>query len=376
VQSYRRGGIMNDEELTDAEFAELDDYLERMHDIIDAAKLAMTGFSEKSCSKNTADAYGHDFRRCKATGSWQENGTKHVRTYDRKRAACAWYSRVLIDDWINHDYDAFIQGHTYEKARDLKYLEELTKIAQRYPKKPKDSSKNVQVSALRESLRSQTKRDPKRYKRGDVKLLTDDTLRAFWGSAQRQDDAALIAVIMLAGVRPVELEGSGVSVTRTSTGHIVLDITGAKQGIKGLNGQPWRKITFDLRSEPAQYLYGLHGTQTISVQTAKSALFAKRFTALAKKIWPESTSGVTALTFRHWAGSRFKLAFEDTSTVASGMGHRSDGTQQHYGLKSQIRSGPTWTPISAEAAEPVRIREQWRDYTNRIQKNSSTPQPF
>jgi integrase len=367
---------MNNEELTDAEFAELNDAWQRMHDIIDAAKLAITGFSEASCSENTADAYRRDFYRCRSTGSWPEINAKHVKTYDRKRAACAWYSRTLIDGWISYEYDAYIQGHTLDMARQLIYLEELTQIAQRYPQKSKDSSKSVQASALREALRSQTKRDPKRYKRGDVKLLTDDALRAFWHLAQRQTDAKLIAVLMLAGVRPVELEGSGVSVTRISTGQIVFDITGAKQGVKGLNGQPWRKITFDLRSEPAQYLYGRRGAQTISIQTAKSALFAKRFTALAKKIWPDSKSGVTALTFRHWAGSRFKLAFEDTSVVAGGMGHRSDGTQQHYGLKSQIRSGSTWTPISAEAAEPVRVREQWRDYANRIQIDSSSPQPF
>jgi integrase len=315
-----------------------------------------------------------DFDRCQATGSWPEINAKNVKTYDRKRAACAWHSRTLIDYWIYDYYDACKQNHNDDVTRQLMYLEELTQIALRYPQKP--SSKNIQVSALRESLRSQTKRDPKRYKRGDVKLLTDDALRAFWHLAQRQDDAKLIAAIILAGVRPVELEGSGVSVTRTSTEQIVFDVTGAKQGVKGLNGQPWRKITFDLRSEPAQFLYGLPGAETISIQTTKSALFAKRFTALAKKIWPDSTSGVTALTFRHWAGSRFKLAFEDTSVVASGMGHRSDGTQQHYGLKSQIKSSSTWSPISAEAAEPVRIREQWAEYTDRIQKNSSTPQPF
>jgi len=367
---------VNEEELTDAEIAELNDHLERQYDIVQAARLARTGFSEESCSETTAAAYHRDFYRCWTTGSWPENNARSVKTYDRKRAACAWYSRMLIDIWFSYEYGSYNQGHPHDAARQLMDLEELTKIAQRYPQKPSSSNVKVQTSALREALRLQTKRDPKRHKRGGVKLITDDTLQTFWRLARSEADAAPIAVLMLAGVRPVELEGSGVSVTRTSAGHVVLDITGAKHGMKWLNGQPWRKIGFDLRSEPAQFLYNLPGAQTISIQTAKSALFAKRFTALAKKVWPDSTSGVTALTFRHWASSRFKLAFADSIAVASGMGHRSNRTQQHYGLKSQVKSGSTWMPISAVAAEPVRIREQWTEHANRIQQRSSAPEPF
>jgi integrase len=367
---------VNEEKLTDAEIAELNDYLERQYDIIHEAKLARTGFSEESCNDKTASAYSRDFYRCWSTGSWPEINTKHVKTYDRKRAACAWYSRMLIDIWIRYDYDSYIQGHPYKMAQKLMYLEELTQIAQRYPQRPIDDSGKVQTSMLREAIRLRTKRDPKRHKRAGVKLLTDETLQTFWRLARREADAAPVAVLMLAGVRPVELEGSGVSATRTSAGHVVLEITGAKQGSKGLNGQPWRKLTFDLRNEPAQFLYELPGAQTILVQTAQSALFAKRFTTLAKKVWPDSNAGVTALTFRHWASSRFKLAFADSIAVASGMGHRSNRTQQHYGLKSQVKSSSTWMPISAVAAEPVRIREQWTEHANRIQQKSSAPGPF
>jgi integrase len=254
---------VNEEKLTDAEIAELNDFLVRQYDIIDAAKLARAGFSDQSCSEKTAAAYHRDFYRCWTTGSWPENDAKSIKTYDRKRAACAWYSRMLIDIWFSYEYGSYYQGHPHDTARQLMDLEELTQIAQRYPQKPKDSTDQLQASALRQVLRSQTKRDPKRHKRGGVKLLTDDTLQTFWRLARREADAALVAVLMLAGVRPIELEGNGVSVTRTSAGHIVLDITGAKQGIKSLKGQPWRKISFDLSSEPAQFLYDLPDAQTI-----------------------------------------------------------------------------------------------------------------
>lgn len=190
-------------------------------------------------------------------------------------------------------------------------------------------------------------------KRGTLKKLPQDWRKRLVANTIT---AALPAVLVsiLSGCRPQEL-AMGVQVSVLDEEHLIITINGAK--VTEHNGQPWRKLTYDvsLSDEAAQLWRIASGKGGNLVVKREPRTFHKNLQRACEKAGLPS---ISAYTCRHYFASQLKSAFSTAKEIiATALGHASTATQQVYGTKQQGRKGGL-ALVDVTAARAVRTPDR------------------
>ncbi|GEM_PF-1828372 len=190
-------------------------------------------------------------------------------------------------------------------------------------------------------------------KRACIGKLPDDWQQRL---ADNTITAALPAVLvsLLSGCRPEEL-GMGVTVSVVDDQRLSICINGAKT--TETNGQPWRKLTYDIALSPlAGQLWRIASRKGGVLQAKREprTLHANMAAASKKAGLPP----ICAYIARHYLASQLKHLWSDTKdAIAMALGHASTATQKRYGSRQQGRKG-AMAIVKVEAARPVRTPER------------------
>ena len=190
-------------------------------------------------------------------------------------------------------------------------------------------------------------------KRGSLKGLPEN-----WQCrlADNTSTAALPAVLvaLLSGCRPEELS-MGITVSIIDDQHLSIFINGAKT--TETNGQPWRKLTYDIELSPlAGQLWRIASRKggILQVKREPRTLHANMAAASKKAGLPP----ICAYVARHYLASQLKQLWGDAKdTIAMVLGHASTSTQKRYGSRQQGRKGGM-AIVEVEAARTVRTPER------------------
>lgn len=216
----------------------------------------------------------------------------------------------------------------------------------------------VGVRMLIDMLRDK-KPPPKAFTRkGQSKRASIGRLPADWQKrlADNTITAALPAVLvsLLSGCRPAELS-MGITVSVVDDRHLSIFITGAK--ITKTNGQPWRKLTYDIALSPlAAQLWRITSRKggIMQVKREPRTLHANMAAAAKRAGLPP----ICAYIARHYLASQLKhLWGGDKVRIAMALGHASTATQKRYGTAQQGRKGGL-AIVGVEAARPVRTPDR------------------
>ena len=157
-------------------------------------------------------------------------------------------------------------------------------------------------------------------------------------------------VAALTGCRPSELK-KGVSVTyelkSDGESELTFKIFGSK--ITEHSGQEWRTITYrnlEVIGAFSKFLASikLGGTKKMYIESPVN--FTQEIRRIAKNLWPDHKSPVTAYCFRHQFSANLKnMKIGDDTSKA--LGHRSTKTRRLYGTASQARGKSVGISISS-----------------------------
>ncbi|WP_169193742.1 hypothetical protein [Devosia sp. MC1541] len=143
----------------------------------------------------------------------------------------------------------------------------------------------------------------------------------------------------------------GVTVSVVDDRHLSIVINGAKTN--ETNGQPWRKLTYDVGLSPlAGQLWGLASREggVLHVIREPRTLHANMAAASKKAGLPP----ICAYVARHFSASQLKHLWNDAKdAIAMVLGHASTATQKRYGSRQQGRKGGM-AIVEVEAARTVR----------------------
>lgn len=192
----------------------------------------------------------------------------------------------------------------------------------------------------------------------------------FWETAKESPHAAVFAVALCCGARPIEL-ARGVAVSILEDGSLRFLVDGAKV-VRGLTprdqkGQEWRETIVAPDAPEARWLASYVRRQGGSAVVAfgsgrwptldKAAkAFGDATRAAGRKAFPQMKQPVSPYVFRHLYSAEVKrqgsLSQEE---LAQALGHLSGKTMQHYGSAVQAsHKGRGPTVMSAWAPSPVR----------------------
>lgn len=243
----------------------------------------------------------------------------------------------------------------------LRHLDEIAAVD---PDDSQQKAYELQISEIKE------REGASKSRRSNLRELNQlgDWLGDVWHVASKAEHAALIAVLILTGCRPVELL-KGVRIRITDDGNgLVLRVLGAKvkegDTSRTQTGQDWREIHVGLETEPARFLAAMVSDEApiLTVGADFKAGFVDRSRELRRLIAEigEKALGqdvsLSPYDFRHAFSAYLKsVASIDAAEVAQAMGQRSTSSQTHYGTARQVGSSQRSPVIGVRAAHPVRI---------------------
>ena len=147
----------------------------------------------------------------------------------------------------------------------------------------------------------------------------------------------------------------GIRVSVVDDRHLSIFINGAKT--TDTNGQPWRKLTYDIELSPlARQLWKIASRKggILQVKREPRTLHANMAAASKKAGLPP----VCAYIARHYLASQLKHLWSDAKdAIAMVLGHASTATQKRYGTRQQGRRGGM-AIVEVEAARPVRTPDR------------------
>nr|WP_254081927.1 tyrosine-type recombinase/integrase [Devosia sp. WQ 349K1] len=147
----------------------------------------------------------------------------------------------------------------------------------------------------------------------------------------------------------------GISVSVLDDQHLSVTINGAK--VTEHNGQPWRKLTYDVSlSDQAAQLWRIAARRGGNLVVKREPrTFHKNLERACEKA---GLPGISAYTCRHYFASQLKNAIGTTKEIiAMALGHASTATQQVYGTKQQGRKGGL-ALVGVSAARAVRTPDR------------------
>jgi len=200
---------------------------------------------------------------------------------------------------------------------------------------------------------------PKESKRQHIRGLPRNWVQRYWDNVPKDNKyARVIALLIISGVRPAEIE-KGVKVNfNTEKNVLAITIWGAKCRKDGSSGQKERVIAIDCdrlgEKSPEVFLknlwakYATGKDEDLYIQAKPKALY-NYVTRLSAKIWPKRKKHITPYTFRHFVSATLKKTkFFSEHEVAQIMGHASCRSQFEYG---SVQQGGVGTSILAVRAE-------------------------
>ena len=163
-----------------------------------------------------------------------------------------------------------------------------------------------------------------------------------------------LLVTAVTGCRPEELT-TGIVVT-VNDGILTANTHGAK--VTDLNGQPWRKMSWDLPREGlvgqlAEVVLQAGGTLRATIDSPTN--FSTAVRDAARREWPRRKKTVTPYCLRHVFSADVKAAGLPRQEVAAALGQAVDTTCQYYGTARQSGKNSV-CPDRIEAARVVRQR--------------------
>ncbi|MBJ6989004.1 hypothetical protein [Devosia sp. MC521] len=147
----------------------------------------------------------------------------------------------------------------------------------------------------------------------------------------------------------------GVTVSVVDDRHLSIFISGAK--ITDTNGQPWRKLTYDIDMSPlAGQLWRIASRKGGILQVRRQPrTFHANMAAASKKA---GLPPICAYIARHYLASQLKHLWGDAKeAIAMVLGHASTATQKRYGSRQQGRKG-SMALVAVEAARTVRTPDR------------------
>lgn len=190
-------------------------------------------------------------------------------------------------------------------------------------------------------------------KRGTLNKLPQDWRKRLVANTITAAVPAIL-VSLLSGCRPEEL-AMGVKVSVLDKQHLVITINGAKTTAS--NGQPWRKLTYDVSlSDEAAQLWRIASRKGGSMVVKRQPrTFNKNLGRACKKA---GVPAISAYTCRHYFASQLKSAWGNAKEmIAMALGHASTATQKVYGTKQQGRNGGLGL-VQVSAARKVRTPDR------------------
>lgn len=157
-------------------------------------------------------------------------------------------------------------------------------------------------------------------------------------------------VAALTGCRPSELKKGIVATYKLSSdgeSELTFKIFGSK--VTEHSGQEWRTITYrnlEIIGAFSKFLASIKAEVTKRIHIESPINFTQEVRRIAKHLWPDHKSPVTAYCFRHQFSANLKsLKIGDDTSKA--LGHRSTKTRRLYGTASQARGRPLEISISS-----------------------------
>lgn len=157
-------------------------------------------------------------------------------------------------------------------------------------------------------------------------------------------------VAALTGCRPSELKKGIVATYKLSSdgeSELTFKIFGSK--VTEHSGQEWRTITYrnlEIIWAFSKFLASIKAEVTKKIHIESPINFTQEVRRIAKHLWPDHKSPVTAYCFRHQFSANLKsLKIGDDTSKA--LGHRSTKTRRLYGTASQARGRPLEISISS-----------------------------
>lgn len=137
--------------------------------------------------------------------------------------------------------------------------------------------------------------------------------------------------------------------------HLTITIIGAKTTEQ--NGQPWRKLTYDVSlADEAAQLWRIASRKGGSLVVKREPrTFHKNLERACEKA---GMPAISAYTCRHYFASQLKFAWGAAKeNIAKALGHASTATQKVYGSKQQGRKGGI-SLVHVTAAREVRTPDR------------------
>ena len=219
-------------------------------------------------------------------------------------------------------------------------------------------------------------------KRGTLKGLPADWRKRLVANTITPALPAVL-VSLLSGCRPEEL-ATGIKVSVVNDQCFTITIIGAKTTEQ--NGQPWRKLTYDVTlAEEAAQLWRIVSRKGGSLMVKREPrTFHKNLERACEKA---GLPAISAYTCRHYFASQLKFAWGNArENIAKALGHASTATQKAYGTKQQGRKGGL-ALVHVTAAREVRTPDRphpgsWVSKLVKAEQNIlvfsdlSSPSPF
>lgn len=157
-------------------------------------------------------------------------------------------------------------------------------------------------------------------------------------------------VAALTGCRPSELKKGIVATYKSSSdgeSALTFKIVGSK--VTEHSGQEWRTITYhnlERIGAFSEFIASIKAEGAKKIHIESPINFTQEIRRIAKHLWPDHKSPVTAYCFRHQFSANLKsLKIGDDTSKA--LGHRSTKTRRLYGTVSQARGKPLEISISS-----------------------------
>ena len=246
-------------------------------------------------------------------------------------------------------------------------------------------------------------RSLQRHERAKQKSSSDYCWRdQFWRTVVTDrfvspDDSALIAVLMLAGCRPVEFTarlGVRVEIAELPDGPgLRIEIAGAKTAPELApeamsKGQERRTLWLTCKTAEAFWLYEQiqkSGSSCLEInrpttprspsgewlsiaeqERRQTSSLGKVVARIGKDAFPRQKGNLTPYTFRHAVAADMKAGGRfSNDTIAAGLGQQSERTLQHYGRSNRGRRATSLRcqqVVRVEASSPVRGRGATPDW--------------
>lgn len=157
-------------------------------------------------------------------------------------------------------------------------------------------------------------------------------------------------VAALTGCRPSELKKGIVATYKLSSdgeSELTFKIFGSK--VTEHSGQEWRTITYhnlERIGAFSKFLASVKAEGTKRIHIESPINFTQEVRRIAKHLWPDHKSPVTAYCFRHQFSANLKnMKIGDDTSKA--LGHRSTKTRRLYGTASQSRGKQVGISVSS-----------------------------